>query len=212
MKQIFTGVYRDGNALYTMNLAPGQRVYGERLSGDYREWDPNRSKLASAIVCGLADMPVKPKSKVLYLGASTGTTVSHVSDIIGSEGIVYGVEFAERVMRKLLDVAKTRKNIVPILADARKPEDYAWVEECDMVYVDVADPQETELAMRNASEFLKKGGCLLIAVKSQSIDVTKKPAVVFQEAAEKLKGYEIVQVIDISNYQKDHAVIVARKI
>ncbi|MBI5347327.1 MAG: fibrillarin-like rRNA/tRNA 2'-O-methyltransferase [Candidatus Aenigmarchaeota archaeon] len=209
MKEIFPGIFRKGNELYTVNAVPGKRVYGEKLTDNYREWIPDRSKLASAILCGLKEMPVKPGAKIVYLGASTGTTVSHVSDIIGLDGIVYAVEFAERVMRKLMDVAKDRKNIVPILADARKPEDYSWVEECDVVYVDVADPQETELSLRNAEAFLKKGGYMLIAVKSQSIDVTKDPKLVFKEESEKLKDYKILQIVDIDKYQKDHALVVA---
>ncbi len=212
MKEIFSGIFSEGKSLFTVNSVPGKRVYGEKLVDKYREWNPERSKLASAILCGLKQVPLKTGTKVLYLGASTGTTVSHVSDIIGKDGIVYAVEFAERVMRKLVDVAKERKNIVPILADARKTDDYSWVEKCDVLYVDVADPQETLLAMRNADEFLKKGGYMFIAVKSQSIDVTKKPEDVFKEEVAKLKDYKVLQIINIDRYQKDHAVIFAQKL
>ena len=156
MKEIFSAVFMEGNRLYTKNLVPGEKVYGEKLVNDKREWVAERSKLAAAIIKGLKDMPIKKKSRILYLGASTGTTVSHVSDILGNDGIVYAVEFAERVFHNLIDLVKTRKNIVPIHADARKPEGYPWVEECDAVYCDIADPQESEIAIRNAKEFLKK--------------------------------------------------------
>lgn len=212
MKEIFSGVFRDGNKLYTINLG-GASVYGEKLVGDKREWVPERSKLAAAILKGLKEMPIAHGGKILYLGASTGTTVSHVSDIIKLEGIVYSVEFAERVFRNLTDLAAVRKNIAPVLADSRKPEQYAWIEECDVIYVDVAQPDETEIAIRNANEFLKSGGYIFVAIKSQSIDVTKVPAVVYKEEAEKLKkaGFSVIQLIDLEPHERKHAMIVARK-
>ena len=74
---------------------------------------------------GLEVFPFKEKSSVLYLGVSTGTTVSHVSDIVGPQGIVFGVEHASRVARDFLDrVASHRKNIIPIMQDARQPQNY----------------------------------------------------------------------------------------
>lgn len=213
MKEIFQSVFMEGNRLYTKNLVPGEKVYGEKLVNDKREWVAERSKLAAAIIKGLKDMPVKSKSRILYLGASTGTTVSHISDIIGNDGIVYAVEFAERVFHNLIGLTKTRKNIVPIHADARKPEEYPWVEECDAVYCDIADPQESEIAIRNAKEFLKKGGYVFVAIKSQSIDVTKLPQTVYKQESEKLKkaGLEVLQLINLEPYQEKHAMIVARK-
>jgi fibrillarin-like pre-rRNA processing protein len=162
---------------------------------------------------GLKTVPMSEGTKVLYLGASTGTTVSHVSDIVRADGIAYAIEFAERVFRNLLDVTAARPNITPIIADARKPEQYGWVEQCDVIYCDIADPQETEIAMRNAVEFLKPGGCILMAIKSQSIDVTKPPEQVYKEESEKLRkaGFEIVEQVNLEPYEEKHAMIVARK-
>lgn len=212
MKEIFPGVFRDGSRIYTKNLVPGKRVYGERLAGDKREWDPTRSKLGAAIVNGLKEMPVKPGSIVLYLGASTGTTVSHVSDIVG-EGFVYGIEFAERVIRSLFELAGERKNIAAIKADARKTDEYKWVEECDVVVCDVADPQESEIAISNCEKFLRKGGYLFLSVKSQSIDVTKKPQRIYEQEKKKLEnaGFEIIQMINLEPHEEKHAMIVAKK-
>jgi fibrillarin-like pre-rRNA processing protein len=160
---------------------------------------------------GLRDLHIKNGSIVLYLGASTGTTISHISDIVGKSGFVYGIEFAERVLRSLLDLAKDRKNIAAIKADARKMDEYAWVEECDAVFCDIADPQETEIAVRNAKEFLKKGGQLMISIKSQSIDVTKKPKEVYEQERKKVEnaGFRVVQLIDLEPYEAKHAMIVA---
>jgi len=217
MKEMFPGVFKEGKDLFTLNLAPGKRVYGERLMKEgkleYRAWDPTRSKLAAAILNGVKTVPITNGSKVFYLGASTGTTVSHVSDIVKSGGIVYGIEFAERVFRNLLDVAAARMNVAPVLGDARKPEQYGWIEQCDVLYCDIADPQQTEVAMRNASEFLKRGGHMLIVIKSQSIDVTKPPEQVYKEESEKLRksGYEILEVINLEPHEEKHAMVIARK-
>ena len=216
MKQISEGVWKDGNRLYTKNLAPGKKVYDERLvkndDMELREWNPSRSKLGAAIANGMKAAPMLNDSKILYLGASTGTTVSHVSDICSS-GIVYSIEFAERVFRSLLDISEGRKNIAPIFADVRKPEIYSWIEECDVVFTDISQPDETEIAMRNAGTFLKNSGILMIAVKSQSIDVTKKPEEVYEQEAGKLvaAGYEVLEVIDLEPHEEKHCLIVARK-
>src|SRR5690349_24963955 len=89
----FEGIFLIGKEgaekLGTRSLAPGKIVYGEEVvkAGDeeYRVWDPFRSKLAAAILKGLHEIPFGDKSRVLYLGAASGTTVSHVSDIVGPE-------------------------------------------------------------------------------------------------------------------------------
>lgn len=214
----FRWVRADGESrLATENMVPGNQVYNERLlvknGVEYRLWDPFRSKLAAAIMNGLEEFPFKNKTSVLYLGVSTGTTVSHVSDIIGFSGIVFGVEHASRVARDFLDrVASYRANIIPILQDARNPKEYfAVFGKVDVVYVDIAQPDQTRIAMLNCEAFLKDGGYLLLVIKTRSIDVTKEPQKIVMEESEKLKGrFTIVQTIDLHPYDKDHAIVIAR--
>lgn len=212
IKEIFENIFEENGKIYTKSLVKGQRVYGEKINNDYREWIPDRSKLGASIKKGMKQMPIKIDSVVLYLGASTGTTVSHVSDIV-KDGTVYAVEFAERVFRNLLELAETRNNIIPIIADARKTELYKSVELVDVVFVDIADPQQTEIAIQNANIFLKKNGFLMISVKSQSIDVTKKPEQIFSQEKEKVRkaNYEVIEVLSLEPYEKDHAMIIAKK-
>uniref|UniRef100_UPI00402B4EC2 rRNA 2'-O-methyltransferase fibrillarin isoform X2 n=1 Tax=Arvicanthis niloticus TaxID=61156 RepID=UPI00402B4EC2 len=120
------------DALVTKNLVPGESVYGEKRvsisEGDdkieYRAWNPFRSKLAAAILGGVDQIHIKPGAKVLYLGAASGTTVSHVSDIVGPDGLVYAVEFSHRSGRDLINLAKKRTNIIPVIEDARHPHKY----------------------------------------------------------------------------------------
>ena len=203
--------------LATENLVPGNQVYKEKLiikkGIEYRLWDPFRSKLAAAIMNELEEFPFENKTKVLYLGVSTGTTVSHISDIVGPSGIIFGVEHASRVARDFLDrVASYRKNIMPILQDARKPSEYFSVfGKVDVVYVDIAQPDQTKIAIDNCEMFLKKQGFLFLVIKTRSIDVTKSPKKIIDEEMDKLKSkFDILQTIDLHPYDKDHAIVIAK--
>jgi len=75
--------------LYTKNLLPGNKVYNENLIKfndiEYREWDPYRSKIAALILEKPNTNFLSNDLKCLYLGASSGTTISHLSDIVKGE-------------------------------------------------------------------------------------------------------------------------------
>ena len=178
-------IYQKDDMLATKNITPGLRVYGEKLineeEDEYRLWNPHRSKLAAALLNGLENFKLEKDFKVLYLGASTGTTVSHISDVV-SDGIIYAVEFSPVSMRKLNNLCKTRPNIAPLLNDATKPKNYIdLVEKVDLVYCDVAQPNQSELFMKNMNLFLKDGGQGLLMIKARSIDVEQKPKKIFKE-------------------------------
>lgn len=107
---------------------------------------------------------------MLYLGASTGTTCSHVADIIGPTGVLYAIEFSARCGRELLNMAKKRTNIVPLVLDARKPWDYRFfVEMVDFVFADVAQPDQARIMGINCRQYLKNGGYFMIAIKVSKI-------------------------------------------
>ena len=215
----FEGVYWIIDAekiLATKNLAPGVQVYGERLfrvgGVEYRAWIPYRSKLAAAILKGIKEIFIRPGSKVLYLGTATGTTSSHVSDIIGESGILYGVEFASRVMIQFKrNVADRRPNVIPIFADARKPSTYAGiVGEVDVIYCDVAQPEQAKLFSDNARLMLRSKGHGLIAVKARSIDSVEEPEAVYRREIEVLEknGLKPLEVVDLEPYERDHVMVV----
>lgn len=203
--------------LATRNLAPGKRVYGEELinlSGvEYRLWNPSRSKLGAAIMKGLKRNPIIPGAKVLYLGVASGTTCSHVSDIIGESGHVWGVDFAPRPIRDLIDqVAKYRKNLTPILSDARQPQSYAFqVSKVDTIFADVAQPDQADIVVKNARLFLKKGGYVMLSIKSRSIDVSRDPAEIYKDQVKILEagGFRVEEVIELDPYELDHALALA---
>ena len=203
--------------LFTENFTPKKQVYKEKLvikNGiEYRNWEPFRSKLAACIMNGLQEFPFHDKSSVLYLGVSTGTTISHISDIVGSKGMIFGVEHSSRVARDFLDrVAVFRKNIVPIIQDAKRPDQYFSVfTKVDVVYVDIAQPEQTKIAIDNCKMYLKKGGFLFLVIKTRSIDVTKAPKRIVEEEIEKLREkFVILESIDLHPYDKDHAMVIAK--
>lgn len=218
VKNNFFWVKVDGQEkLATENLVAGNQVYKEKLVNkkgiEYRVWDPFRSKLAAVIMNGLEIFPFKEKSKVLYLGVSTGTTISHISDIVGPGGIIFGVEHSSRVARDFLDrVASYRKNIIPIMQDARQPQQYFSVfGKVDVVYVDIAQPDQTEIAITNCKMYLKNEGYLFLVIKTRSIDVTKAPRKIIENEKKKLQtNFELEQVIDLMPYDKDHAIVIAK--
>ncbi len=210
----FVGIYKIEDHLATKNLTPGHKVYGEKLveveGNEYRIWEQRRSKLGAAILNGMCTFPFEKRSKVLYLGASSGTTPSHISDIC-TDGIVWCVEFSPRMMRSLVDLTRTRKNMVPILDDATKPQNYMHLlEKVDVLYSDVAQPKQSELFMNNMRLYLKPEGIGIIMIKARSIDVTKSPKKIFREEESKLKinGFKVLEKINLEPYEKDHIAIV----
>jgi len=217
---IYQVTLEDGaQRLATKNLTQGRNVYGERLiryeGVEYRVWDPFRSKLAAAILKNLKTVPIKPGHKVLYLGAASGTTASHVSDMVGEKGHVYCVEFASRSIRELVNnVCAFRLNMSPILEDARFPEKYAMFisGKVDDVYCDIAQPEQAKVLADNADLFLKKSGWIMLAVKAQSIDVTKEPTEIYKREVKVLKnrGFRIEETVHLEPYDKAHAMIVAQ--
>jgi len=220
-KEVYQAMLEGGaQRLATRNLTYGLTVYGERLvhvkSVEYRIWDAFRSKLASGIIKGLQNVPIEAGTQILYLGAASGTTPSHISDIIGETGHIYCVEFASRSMRDLVNnVAVFRPNMSPFLEDARKPEKYAVFipGKVDVIYCDVAQPEQAKLLADNADVLLKPSGWVMLACKSQSIDVTLAPETVYRQEAAILRnrGFDVKETVNLEPYDKAHAMIVAQR-
>ena len=214
LNNVFTYVAPDGSKrLVTKALVPG--IQGGKTikigSDKYRIWDPYHSKLAAILLKG-ASIPLKKDSSVLYLGAANGTTVSHVSDIV-SEGTVFAVEFSPRAMKDLIRASTPSMNLIPILADARDPGSYKnMVTEVDMIYQDVAQREQAEIALRNAETFLKRGGYLVLIIKSRSIDSAKDADEVSCNEVGKLRElFKLDEIIDLEPFHSDHAAVIAQK-
>lgn len=195
MKEIFEGVYKKGKQLFTYD--------GEK----YRPWNPYRSKMAAAILKGLKEMPINKKSRILYLGVANGTTASYLSDI-AINGIIYGVEISFKAIKDFIELCKNRNNLIPILADANKPEKYeSIVERIDLIYQDISQKNQVDIFLKNMRKFDCKNG--IIMVKARSIDVGMEPSHVFGMVEGKIKNfYEIKQSIKLSPYARDHIAII----
>ncbi len=205
-------------SLATRSMVKGQSVYGEKTvqfdDDEYRIWAPRKSKLAAALHKGLERMPIREGVNVLYLGAASGTTVSHVSDIVGATGTVYAVEFSARIARELVQLARTRDNIVPIVADARHPVRYAPIvsDNIEVVYQDVAQPDQASILNDNMQEFCCEGAYGMIAIKARSIDSVIDSRHVFDREVGALRGYglNVIETINLHPLEKDHLFAVVR--
>jgi fibrillarin-like pre-rRNA processing protein len=196
-------------AIVTESLAPGRSVYGESLTNidgkEYREWVPFRSKIAAGIMKGLNMPELKANAVVLYLGAASGTTVSHISDIV-KEGLVFAVEMSPFVVYSLIGLAEARGNIVPILEDANKPGQYFnTVVACDFVFQDIAQKNQVEIFLKNCRLFLKGSGSAMISIKARSIDISRKPRAIFDDVKRELsQNFNDVKLLTLEPFQKDH--------
>ncbi|MFX1236825.1 MAG: fibrillarin-like rRNA/tRNA 2'-O-methyltransferase [Promethearchaeota archaeon] len=218
----FNNVFVSGSPenlrLFTKNLRPGTSVYGEKLyifrGIEYREWDPYRSKLAALLLKNPLQNFFTRDFSCLYLGAASGTTISHLSDI-NPDGVIYGVEFAPRSIRQLVQNTSERNNIISILGDANRPESYAKAifNKVDLMYQDVAQPNQTEIAIKNCDYYLKKGGIVILAIKSQSIDSMASLEKIYNQEKQILKdaNLEILESVNIQKFAQKHIIIILRK-
>ncbi|KAG0158611.1 hypothetical protein PDIDSM_6126 [Penicillium digitatum] len=226
--------------LVTKNLTPGTAVYGEKrisvegpstedgtvTKNEFRVWNPFRSKV-NAPFPGLKmhgivpvfgrwcagwsdDIYMKPGSKVLYIGAASGTSVSHVADIVGPTGNVYAVEFSHRSGRDLIGMATHRTNVIPIVEDARPPLRYRMlVPMVDVIFADVAQPDQARIVGLNAHMFLKAEGGVIVSIKANCIDSTAKPEVVFAKEVQKMREEKIKpkEQLTLEPFERDHCIV-----
>lgn len=176
----------------------------------YRLWSPATSKLASMIMKGMKP-PLYRDSRVLYLGAASGTTVTRVADI-ADNGIVYAVEFAPRPARDLLKAVVDRENVIPVIGDARRPGKYPpFIDSVDVVYQDVAQPNQAEIAIANADKYLQPGGMLILAIKAKSVSISESVEDVFKGELETLeKRFDIVEKLSLEPLHHDHLAVLAK--
>nr|BAS01401.1 fibrillarin like-protein [Lotharella vacuolata] len=206
------------DCLVTLNKTPGKSIYGEKLilsffnnkRLEFRVWNPFRSKLSAAILLGFNSLYFSRGSKILYIGASTGTTISHCSDIIGRKGIIYAVEFSYKCILQLLFTCTNRENIIPIFGDARYPHKYQIIVPIvDSIITDISQPDQTRILGLNALYYLKKKGSFLISIKTRNIDSLSTEEAVFVGEKEKLckLGLFPTEQISLEPYDRSHALI-----
>jgi len=217
MNELFDGIYFDEKSVYTKNMLVGKKVYGEKIVKEkgieYREWDPYRSKYCAAIKKGLKESIFYKKATVIYLGSAEGTTVSHVSDIVGKDGAIFCVDISEIAMQKLSKLAEERENLYPILSDAQLVENYEeyFTQKADCLFQDVSQRNQADIFVRN-SKLLKKGGLGALSLKTKSISQSEKKETVLENEIKILeKEFNILQIVCIEPYEKEHYLIIGKK-
>lgn len=200
------------NEFFTKNLTSGD-VYGEKIKNfdnqEYRHWSPKNSKLANMLKKGF-DPNIPIHSDVLYLGAATGTTASHLSDIC-ENGEIYCVEISEKSLKEFLNRCSDRKNLFPILTDARKPRKYSkYIKQVNFLYQDVTQKEQAKIFQKNAEFFLKDGGKGILIIKAKSIDINKPTSEVVREEIEELDNFEIKSKLKLEPFHKDHIALFLR--
>lgn len=181
------------------------------MDGKQRHWDPYHSKLAAYLLCGGKYWPFKASSRILYLGAAQGQTLSHISDIC-HQGSLFGVESSLIPYHKLHQLGQVRVNLLPLLGDARRPETYQHiVERVDLLYQDVAAKEQFDIFLDNARKFTGDGGWGILMVKPRSVDVTRPPKEVVEEMANRLKKeHRLLEQRSLHRYSREHSCLVVR--
>lgn len=211
MEEIQSGIYEHNGKLYTRNADPGEKVYGEGLrnfdGAEFRRWDANRSKAGAAVKNGI-DLGIRRNDEVLYLGAASGTTISHFSDIL-EDGFIVGVEYSDTVIRGLVELSERRKNIAPVLGDARKPEEYGeYIDEADIVFQDISQRDQAQIFLKNCHKFLKDGGVGLLAVKARSISSSRDKEDIYDDVRDQVaEEFDIVDEAELAPYETEHLFI-----
>jgi len=177
--------------------------------GEFRVWNPHRSKLAALITRGFLP-PIQETSLTLYLGAAAGTTAGHVADI-AYKGLVYALDSSPTEIKRLIPVCESRSNMIPIFADANHPERYSHlVGKVDVIYQDIAQRNQVEIALKNVKCFLREEGCLILMIKARSIDSTADTKRIFEESVGELReGISVLKTVKLPQY-RDHLAVVAR--
>ncbi|MFH1664205.1 MAG: fibrillarin-like rRNA/tRNA 2'-O-methyltransferase [archaeon] len=217
LNQVFDGIYSDGRKIFTENAVKGKKVYGEKLISfkgkELREWNPFRSKLGAGIKKGVPS-PIKKEMKILYLGAAEGTTISHISDIIGEKGLIIGIDISARVMNKLVELSEERKNLIPYLVDANNTEETSKELkeiEFDFLFQDISQKNQTDIFLNNARIFLKKGRKAMISIKARSISQKNSKQILMEEKQKLEKEFIVKQAVFLEPFQKEHLLVLCEK-
>ena len=210
------GLYRRGPSLYTRNLRPGEKVYGEDLVSEegieYRRFDPWRSKLAAFATQGGDHWPYERVRSVLYLGGGHGTTASHLSDIL-PRATIHVVEKSPRAFGSLLALAEKRTNLFPVLADVQLPERYrADCGEVDHLYMDVSQRGQVEIFLENLRASLKPHGTGFLMLKTRSVTQTESPRAVLRDSTRHLEDedVEVLETVDLAPFSRGHFALLLR--
>ncbi len=209
----FPNIAQENGRLYVLSK---HTDFGEDLvyvdGQSWRPWDARRSKVGAAVAKRASQLGIKEGDTVLYLGAAHGYTPTFIADIVGEKGIVYCLDFSATVVRDLLRKCRGRTNMIPILADAKKPETWAYrVTGADAIIMDIAQRDQGAIFLRACERFLKPGGFGFLALKARSVDMTRDPRDIFRDTYRMLEQkVKVVDYRELTPLERDHAVFIIK--
>jgi len=221
--KIAWGVRREGRSLWTRNAVRGISLRGERRKTDsrveWRAWTASKSKVAAALLRTTknpSDLLPETGSTCLYLGASYGSTVSHIHDhVCGSgnhhRGQIVAVEISPRAMRELSTLSASRPGLVPVLGDARLPSQVApfMRGKADWIHQDLSIADQAQTFVKMAEAFLREGGTGLLSLKAASERASQGDDDSRFAKAERIlekSELELVERIDLTGLEEQHVV------
>ncbi len=176
---------------------------------EYRLWSKNKSKLSNLISQG-HNLRFRDGDNILYLGASSGTTASHISDLL-PESNIYCVDFSEKSLKKFISRCQGRNNLYPILADANNPKNYRnFVDLVDFLYQDITQRNQVQIFEKNADRFLKKKKLGILILKAKSIDVNKSPEEIFSRQKSQIDKFKILEEYRLDPTHSEHLALVMK--
>ena len=214
---IFWVTVRNEKKLATLSNMSTNQDYKENLvqtnGKRYSIWNPYMSKLAAAIINGMEIFPILKKTKILYLDPTTEKTVKHISNIVGINGKIFVVRDVMKNSKNFLEqIVKNRSNIFTIIPDKTNPARLTGMTEMvDVIYIDIAEHNQTEIAIQNCKNHLRIGGFLMLIVPTKNIDIANNPSKKNQEERKKLQtSFDIIQEINLMDFFKEYSMVIAK--
>ena len=214
---IFWVTVRNEKKLATLSNVSTNQDYKENLvemnGKQYSIWNPYMSKLAAAIINGMEIFPILKKTKILYLDPTSEKTIKHISDIVGINGKIFVVRNIMKNSKNFLEqIAKNRSNIFTIIPDKTNPARLTGMTETvDVIYIDIAEHNQTEIAIQNCKNHLRIGGFLMLIVPTKNIDFANNPSKKNQEERKKLQtSFDIIQEINLTDFFKEYSMVIAK--
>ena len=214
---IFWVTVRNEKKLATLSNVSTNQDYKENLvemnGKQYSIWNPYMSKLAAAIINGMEIFPILKKTKILYLDPTSEKTIKHISDIVGINGKIFVVRNIMKNSKNFLEqIAKNRSNIFTIIPDKTNPARLTGMTEMvDVIYIDIAEHNQTEIAIQNCKNHLRIGGFLMLIVPTKNIDFANNTSKKNQEERKKLQtSFDIIQEINLTDFFKEYSMVIAK--
>ena len=174
------------------------------------EWNPHHSKWKAALEKGMS-VELKGDENILYLGASSGTTVSFLSEL--TKGKIFAVEKAPLMAIPLVKLAEERKNIVPLFFDARETEKTKEIiknTKINILFQDIPSKDQIKILTSNA-ELVDKDCKIFFSLKTQSISQKSKVETLENVKKDLEEDFNILETSELEPFHQKHYFLILKK-